>query len=225
VFEVYDFRRFATGGLVVVALAVFAAAPGARAEEGAAGHEGAAAEHGGGHEGPLQLNWTDFSNRHTPPIVALFINSIILFGLLVYYGRKPMRGYLAERRRKVEEEVDQAFEDKVRAEGKLRGVVLRTKNIDEELAQLREDLLKVGQDERDRLIADAGARAEKIRKEAEATAAEAERGAQRALRAKMIEEALAGARQALQAKLGTADQSRLAEEFVRRLPSQGAQAK
>jgi F-type H+-transporting ATPase subunit b len=223
VLDVYDFRRFVSGGLVVVGLAVFAAAPDVRAEEPAPAH-GAAAGAPGGHAAPMKLNWTDFSDRHVPPVAALFVNFLVLFGLLVGFGRKPLRGFLAERRKKVEEEVDQAFEEKVRAEGKLRGVVLRTKNIEEELAQLREDLLKVGQDERDRLIADAGARAEKIRKEAEASAVEAERGAQRALRARMIEQALAGAQQTLQGKLGAADQSRLAEEFVRRLP-QGAQAK
>ncbi|MBI5502289.1 MAG: ATP synthase F0 subunit B [Deltaproteobacteria bacterium] len=222
---VHGFPRFATWFLLVAALS-FLPAPAVAETHAAEGHPAAAEGHGAGHADPhLKLNWVGFGDRHTPAVIALIINSAILFGLLIHFGKAPVKGFLLERRKKVEEEVDQAFEEKVRAEGKLRGVVLRTKNLDEELAHLKEDLLRVGHDERDRLIADAGARAEKIRKDADAAAREIERAAARELRARMVEQALEAAGKSLRERLGPADQSRLAEEFVRRLPAEGGQAR
>ena len=56
------------------------------------GHEGGHGEgHGGGHgHGPKPMNMADFSNKETPPYVALLVN----FGLLAfaYYslGKKPV---------------------------------------------------------------------------------------------------------------------------------------
>lgn len=208
---------------VVVAVLLLASVP-APAEEagGAAVAEGEA--HGGAHAAP-QLNWVDFADRHTAPVVALVVNFVVLVWLLVHFGRAPLAAYLADRRRKVEEEIDQAYEEKVRAEGKLRGVLLRTRNLDEELAHLQDDLTKVGQDERDRTMADAEARADRIRREAAAQAAEAERQAGRELRRRMVERALAEAQQTLRERLAPADQVRLADEFLQRLPSQGAQVR
>jgi F-type H+-transporting ATPase subunit b len=216
---VHNGHRF--GSCIVVCAALLLASAPAWAEE-AGGH--AAAAGGEAHAGP-QLNWTDFANRHTAPVVALVVNFVVLMWLLVHFGRAPLTTYLADRRRKVEEEIDQAYEEKVRAEGKLRGVLLRTKNLEEELAHLREDLTKVGQDERDRTVVEAGVRADRIRREAEAQAVEAERQAGRELRGRMVEQALEGARRALRDGLAPADQARLADEFVRRLPSPGVQVR
>ncbi|MBI5485879.1 MAG: ATP synthase F0 subunit B [Deltaproteobacteria bacterium] len=224
----HGFPRFATWLLLVAGLSFLPALAAAEATgtHAAQGHAAAAEGHGGAHADPhLKLNWVGFGDRHTPAIIALIINSALLFWLLVHFGKAPVKGFLVERRKKVEEEVDQAFEEKVRAEGKLRGVVLRTKNLDEELAQLKEDLLRVGHDERDRLIADAGARAEKIRKDADAAAREIERAAARELRAQMVEQAMDAAGKSLRERLGPADQTRLADDFVRRLPAQGVQAR
>ena len=220
----HGFPRFAAWIPLAAALALLpGAAPAAEAP--AAGHAAEAGGHGGGHGAPLKLNWTNLGDRHSPAIVALIINSVLLFWLLIHFAKAPMKSFLAERKRKLEEEMDQAFEEKVRAEGKLRGIVLRTKNLDEELDHLKEDLLRVGRDEHDRLIADAGSRAEKIRREAEAASREIGRAAAQEMRARMVREALETAGESLRKGLGPADQARLAEEFLQRLPTEGAQSR
>ncbi|MBN1770129.1 MAG: ATP synthase F0 subunit B [Deltaproteobacteria bacterium] len=205
------------------ALVLAAAAPAAASEPAAAAGEHAAAGHGDAHHPPLRLNWTDFSNRHTAPVVALFVNFVLLLGLLIYFGREPLRQFLLERRRKVQEDVDGAWEEKLRSEGKLQGLETRSRHIDDELKTLRDDLLRIGYDERDRLLTDARARAEKIRGEADAVAREEERRAQVELRRRIVEQALGDARTSLRERLGPADQSRIAEEFLKRLAAQEAQ--
>lgn len=204
-------------------LASLTAVPAAASEPTAAG-EHAGAEHGEGqHHQALKLNWVDFADRHTPPVLALVINFGVLLGLLIYFGRQPMRGFLGERRRKVQDEVDSAWEEKLRSEGKLQGLESRARHLDDELKTLHDDLLRIGLDERDRLLGDAQARAEKIRREAEVGAREEERRARSELRRRIVEQALGEAQAALQQRLGPADQSRLAEEFLKRLPAQEAQ--
>jgi F-type H+-transporting ATPase subunit b len=215
---------------LLLGAALLLAAPAASAEASATeggGHAAAAGGggHGGGHATEMKLNWLDFSDRHTAPVVALVVNFALLLWLLIHFGRRPVREYLTGRRRKVEEEIGQADEEKVRAEGRLRGAVTRTKHLEDELQHLRDDVIKVGNDERDRMIADAGARADKFRREAEAQAVELERQAAREMRVQMVEQALDAARHTLQERLSPADQGRLADEFLRRLPSQGAETR
>jgi len=218
-------QRWMGFGLLLGAALLFVA-PAASAESPATeggGHAAAAGgEPVGGHEQEESINWYHWMNRRTPPIIAHVINFGILLGLLVFFGRSSVRAYLVGRRRKVEEEIDQAYEEKVRAEGRLRGAITRTKHLEDELQHLRDDVIKVGSDERDRMIADAGARADKFRREAEAQAVELERQASREMRVNMVERALDAARRTLQERLSPADQGRLADEFLQRLPSQGA---
>ncbi|NMC71945.1 MAG: hypothetical protein GYA57_18075 [Myxococcales bacterium] len=211
------FLRFLTASGLAAALAV--AAPAAAAEPAAA----AAGEHGAEHHETLSLNWFDFADRHAAPVLALVINFGILVWLLVHFGRRPLHAFLLERQRKVQEDVDAAWEEKLRSEGKLRGLEARAAHLDEELKTLREDLLRIGHDERDRLLEDARARAEKIRREAEVAAREEERRALAELRRRIVEQALEEARAALRQRLTATDQSRLAEEFLQRLPAQEAQ--
>jgi F-type H+-transporting ATPase subunit b len=212
-------------GLVAAAAAAFpasAAAAGPAGGEGSAAHGSAAEAHGGGgHEAAPSINWTDFADRHTAPIVALLVNFALLVTVLVLFGRKPLGEFLARRRRTIEEDLDRAAEEKHRAEGRVRGAEIRMKGLDDELMHLREDLLRVGHDERDRIIADAGMRAEKIRREAEFAAAEQERAAVRALRARAVDQAVEGAQRTLREKLTPQDHARLADAFLRRM-EQGA---
>jgi len=209
--------RFLTALGAALTLAV--AVPAAAAEPTAA----ATGEHGGEHHGVPALNWFDFTNRHTAPVLALVVNFAILVWLLAYLGRPRLRDFLSARQRKVQEEVDAAWEEKLRSEGKLRGLEARAAHLDEELKTLREDLLRIGLDERERLLRDARERAEKIRREAEAAAREEERRARAELRRRIVEQALEEARATLRQRLTAADQSRLAEEFLRQLPAQEAQ--
>lgn len=206
-------------GPIVAFIWMLAAAPavaGAAEEGRTAGATGAEAAQAEGH-GDEPINWHDFTNRKTAPILALLANFAILLGILVYFGRKPMKVFLDERRDTLMKDMDEAQAAKVAAEGRLYGFDVREKKLDEETAHLREDLLRIGYDERDRIVADAGARAEKIRREAELVAAEEQRRAQREVRAKVVEAALAEAERELRERLAAADQTRLAEEFVRRI--------
>ena len=212
---------------LLLGTALLLAAPAASAEESAPAVEGHGAagggEHGGGHEAGMRLNWYDFSNRATAPVVALVVNFLLLAWLLIHFGKRPLREYLAGRRRKVVEEIDAATEEKVRAEGRLRGAITRVKHLEDELGHLRADVIKVGSDERDRLMADAGVRADKFRQDARSQAAELERQAAHEMRVAMVEQALESARRTLAERLSPEDQGRLADEFLRRLPSQGAE--
>jgi F-type H+-transporting ATPase subunit b len=215
-------------GLLLGAMLLLAA-PAASAEASATEGGGHAATAGGepagGHEAEMQLNWVDFSNRHTAPVVALVVNFVLLLWLLIHFGRRPVREYLAGRRRKGEEEIDQAYEERMRAEGRLRGAITRAKHLEDELQHLRDDVLKVMNAERDRMIADAGVRGDKFRREAEAQATEMERQAAHDLRVRIVEQALEAARRTLQERLSPEDQGRLADDFLRRLPSPGAETR
>lgn len=179
---------------------------------GGGGHGEAAA---GEHHEHLAINWVDFTHPKTPPIIAVALNFAILLFALVYFTRKPLADYLAERQGRLSKELDDAQIEAIGAEGKLRGAEMRARALDEELTHLRQDLLAVGMDERDRLVADAGVRAEKIRREAEAQVAEERRRAMVEERARAVETAVAEARRTLREKLSPQDHRRLADGFAK----------
>lgn len=213
------------GFVAVLGVAAAVAAPAWASEADAAAEAHGAGGGEGQHHDVRAINWVNFADPRAVPVLALVINFGILVWLLVFLGRPRLRNFLSERQRKVQEDVDAAWEEKLRSEGKLRGLEARAAHLDEELKTLREDLMRIGYDERERLLKDARERAEKIRREAEAAAREEERRARAELRRRIVEQALEDARTTLRQRLTPADQSRLAEEFLKRLPAQESQSR
>jgi F-type H+-transporting ATPase subunit b len=214
-------RRIGTtriAAALAFALAVFTPAASSASEAAAAGHEAAAeGAHGGGHHEALEINWYHFGNRETAPILAVVINFLVLAWILVRFGKEPVKNFLVDRRTTMLEKIDEAAIAKGKAEGRLHGYQRRMKALDEEIGHLREDMLHVGHDERDRIVSDAGARAEKIRKEAEFVAAEEQRRVRAELKAKIVESAIDGARTSMREKLNAADHARLADAVTKQI--------
>ncbi len=168
------------------------------------------------------INWHDFTDRKTAPIAALVFNAGVLLWLFVRFGRRPVGSFLDNRRANVLKEMDEAQELKLAAEGRVLGYRDRAAQLDEETAHLREDLLRIGHDERDKIVADAAVRAEKIRKEADFVAAEQARLAAMEVRAAVVEAALAEAERSLREGLRPDDHARLAERFLAGIRHEGA---
>jgi F-type H+-transporting ATPase subunit b len=204
--------------------------------------EGAAtAGHGGGHDShhPIGLdttaiNWFDFNylqskdayvaEHHVkpgPPVVALFVNFILLLSIIYLIARKPLAAFLQSRSDNVREGLAEATKMLDEANERLADYSARLERMDEEMTRLREEFIAAGEAERDRLVAEAGARAERMRRDAETRLSQEFSQLREELRLEAINKAVEASTELLKTSVTGADQRRLADEYLTQLNEQG----
>lgn len=175
-------------------------------------HEGAAADHGAGGEGEehhASMFNTDF--------VYAVINFLILAGLLVYFLRKPLGGFLAGRRDDVNKALEEAQVAKAKADAALAEYQQKMAGIDAELKQLRDEIASAAAREREQLMAAAQAQVEKIRTDTKVMGEQELRRAKEELREDMIRLAAQIAAKTLATAVSPQDRERELQQFVGKL--------
>ncbi|MDP9000499.1 MAG: ATP synthase F0 subunit B [Myxococcota bacterium] len=164
-------------------------------------------------EGPEAVNWFEFG-KESPPFIATIVN----FGILVagYYllGKKPIAAALQNRRDSIAKEIEDA--QKMRREAEARAKIYQAKldQLEEETRTTREAFLRTGEAERDRIVAEAQAKAERMRKDAEFLVLQEVKQLRQDLWRDTLETAIAAAAELLQKGVSPADQERLAEDYL-----------
>lgn len=90
------------------------------------------------------------------------IDFFVFFGLLVYFGRKPIAAMLDQRHKTVSAEIDQALLIRAEAEAKYNQYRVRLDTLEDELATVMDDVRKGTQVEVDRILEDARKTADRI---------------------------------------------------------------
>ena len=189
--------------------------PGAAPE----GREGQSAE---ATEGPESPNWYDLQrvDKHgqpVPPFIAMLVNFGILAAGYYYLGRKPVAVALKSRRDRIAREIEEA--DKMRKEAEERATIYQAKlaHLEEEVKAARGALVHAGEAERDRVMAEAAAKAERMRKDAEFLVEQELKQIRQDLWKDTVEAAVLAAEELLKKRVTPADQERLADEYLAEL--------
>lgn len=196
-------------------------APPARAvasEHAAATEEGKADEE----EGVLPMNWFDFGNSKTPPFIAMLVNFGILVGGFYYFGKAPVAAALKERRDSIAKAIEDAQRMKREAEARAKLYEERLARLEDEVRAAREALVRVGEAERDRILAEANAKAERMRKGADFLVEQEMKQLRQDMWRSAVETAVASAENLLRQGVTPANQERLAEEYLRDLGTEAA---
>ncbi len=197
-------------------------ATGAGAEHAIEPHKpgGEHAEHGAAHgaaHGPKPINWTDFSNKETPPYVALLINfGVLAFG---YYalGKKPIAAALKQRKEDIGKEIDNAQRLFDEAKERSKKHQKDLKNVTEDVKTAHEALVEAGEGERDRIIREAEEKAARVGRDAGFLVEQEAKQLRLDLTREAVERSVAQAETLLRAAVTQADHERLAEEFLAEL--------
>ena len=180
-------RIFSTAALVVFMMALSASSYAETLDHGDSGEPTSTESESGSPDGPGSLpfeavNWLDFQyqgdeavqaasahgvHQPGPPMVAVIVNFLILLALLYFIGRKPLTEYLKARSDSVREGLAQAKELLEEANERLADYSSRLERMDDEMTKLREEFIAAGEAERDRLVADATLKADRLRRDAE----------------------------------------------------------
>lgn len=147
------------------------------------------------------------------------INLLILIGVIVYFGRAPLRAFMADRRENIEQGIASAQHDLAAAERRLAECTARADALGAEIDEIKRSVRAQAENERDRLIADARNAAERIRRDAQLAVEQEGRRAREDLRAEAAEMAVRLAADLLKRQVGDADRARLVDEFVASIES------
>jgi F-type H+-transporting ATPase subunit b len=145
------------------------------------------------------------------------LNLALLVGVLVWFGRAPVRQYFSDRRHRVRESLDSSARLLAEAEARLADWQQKLARLDDEIAATRETTRLLAEAERERIVAEASASAERIRRDAGLAVEQEVRRARTMLRAEAAELALELAGRLLREELTADDRERLVAEFVERI--------
>lgn len=145
------------------------------------------------------------------------VNLIAIVLILVWFGRKPLADYFASRREAIKTQLAQAAE--LLSEAEHRNSELQRKLVDlsSELESIREAGGRRAEEEAMRILAEARATADRIRRDAQVAVDQELRRAQSKLRSEAADLALELAARKLQVGVTEADRDRLMDEFITRV--------
>jgi F-type H+-transporting ATPase subunit b len=185
------------------------------AEEGIArGDE----SHMEGHaHGPRPINWLDFSDKETPPFLAMAINFAILVGIYWYFGKKPIAEALVQRRNRIAKEIDEAQRMKKEAEKRAEQYQAKLASLGEELDVTKRALVEAGRGEKERIVKEAEEKAERMQRDALFLLEQEVKQMRQDLARETVELAISAAEDLLRKKVTPADHERLADEYLAEL--------
>lgn len=149
-----------------------------------------------------------------PPFGASLVNTALLFFLLFRYGARPVQDALKKRKTAIMQGMDDAARMKREAEERLTDLEDKLDHIDDEVDRVRTEMQAAGKAERERVLADAGERRQRMERDAQLLVGQERKVAQDALLRETVDSAVSSAREAIEKALTPAEHRRLAEEYL-----------
>ena len=144
-------------------------------------------------------------------------NLLLLLAVLIYFARKPALAYLAGRRDTIAKNLESSAQLLAESERRLAEWNEKAARLDQEVSSIRESTRRAAELERDRILADARASAERIRQSASSVAERELHQAREALHREAADLAVELAAKILREQVNDGDRTRLVDEFIGRV--------
>lgn len=164
---------------------------------------------GGGEGGDHAAEMKDFAWR-----VA---NFLVLMGLLYWMMWKKIRAFFTGRREEIKSSLEEAEVVKADAEKKFKEYDEKLKKAEEEIQNISAMIRQQGEEEKQRIIADAGRAAEKMKEDAKARMDQELKKARNELRLEASELAIQMAEDILKKKVTKEDHEGMVREYLDRM--------
>lgn len=193
----------------------------------------AATEHASGHLAHTahvlsSINWWAWDS-HRPPMGWFLLDFVAFVGLLIFFAAKPLRNALTERHESIRRAVTDAAASHARATASQQAWSRKLAGLDAEVRELETASLRDGEAELARAVADAEARAQRLRDESALLTTQETRRSHERLRKRLLADAIALAQSLLTQNLTADDQQHLAQRAIDEMatakPRFGANAK
>jgi F0F1-type ATP synthase membrane subunit b/b' len=164
-------------------------------------------------ETPGPFNFSEFGGE-TVPFLAMLINFGIFAAGFYLFGREPIAAGLAKRRESIARDIEEATRMRLEAEERAKTYQAKLEKLESEVAAAREALVQAGETERERIVTEAVAKAERMRKDAEFLVEQELKQIRIDLWRETVDAAVLAAEELLKKRVTLADQERLAEDYL-----------
>lgn len=169
---------------------------------------------------------TDAHGNQTKGATA-FIGPVINFVLLMVLGymalRRSINPALAARRAAIETEIAEAQRMHTEAESMHQEYADKIARLDDEIARLKADFTRAGEAERDRIVAEAREKAERMRADARASIEQEVKTLREELHREAVLAAVTAAEETVRKTITAADHGRLADDYIQSLDAEAQQ--
>jgi len=163
------------------------------------------------------------SEGEGPGLLFPILNLLILVAVLVYFGRKPILAFFADRRLQIRDDLQKAEGLKAEAEERFSTWQQKLADLDAELEGIRAGSRERAEAERKQILADATATAERIKADATAAIEQELRRSRAILHEEASDLAVELAGDLLRQQVTDSDRDRLVTEFIERIERSGAE--
>ncbi len=160
--------------------------------------------------------------RKTWDMVWRVLNFLILAGLIVKFGRQPMKAFLAGQRDSLAEKIQEMEEAKAEAEADLKEIESRIAGLTDELSKFEETVASQAAKDREDIMASAEFEAKVILERTTRQSEMALEQARKDMTAELVEMAGTDAVEMVQAAINSDDLSRLVSEFSSQVMAKSA---
>lgn len=163
-----------------------------------------------------------------PPLAAMLLNTAILAYVVVRFGRRPLADALKKRKAAIMQGMLDAARMKEEAEARLAEYEEKLAHTDEELERVKREMREAGEAERARVLGEAKERRTRMERDARLLIEQEIKAARQELMRQVVSGAVQSAAERMAKEIGSADQQRLADEYLATLDkafvSKGGQA-
>jgi len=142
------------------------------------------------------------------------INTIALLALLMYFLKKPLVSFFSERRASIARDLQEAKEQRARAESQIKEYQRKIADMEKELERMRAELTKSAESESQKVVANAERMAAAIVDAARLTADQEVRKAKAALKHEAVELAMGMAEALIRDRITDGDRQRITEDYL-----------
>ncbi|MBW2731971.1 MAG: ATP synthase F0 subunit B [Deltaproteobacteria bacterium] len=179
-----------------------------------------------GSQDTTHINWTSWDYGHgkteaNPPFLMAIINFSLVIFALIFFVRKPLGSFLADRHHRIKEDLAAAAALREQARLHLSEIDTKLDGLQGQISKIREDVAKDAEAEKEQIILKAERDAAALVESAERTLEIEIERAKRRLEVGAVKAALESAEKLLQREIGAEDQRRLREDYFEQIQSAG----
>ena len=149
------------------------------------------------------------------------INFVVIFGIVIYFARKPIANMLKQRAELIEKTLKEAQEAKELAQKALQEAQTRLQTKDKEIEEILSMSKLAGEQEKERLIEESERLKERIFEQAKVNIEYELKGAKDAIKAEAVEIAMELAEKKIKEKLTKDEQEKLLQESLTKIGGKG----
>ncbi len=148
-------------------------------------------------------------------------NFVLIFGIIFYFARKPIKNMLKQRTEMIEKTLKEAQEAKELAQKALQEVKTRIQTKDKEIEEIIAASRHSGEQERERIIEESNRLKEKLSEQAKANIEYELKSAKEAIKAEAVEIAMDLAEKKIKEKLTKEEQEKLLQDSLTKMGGKG----